>query len=175
VRSILLPLREKVARQGRMRGLSTAEGGGELSVAHPLIRPASPSTFSRKGRRIILALARLTGRIAGVASGLLLFLGQLLALLAGGALGGFDFFLSALFGGQTSRFLLGLLTALFGLLQLELLTLGLLLGGALQGQLLELGILDRRLGLELGQQSLLGLLLRRDAVVEAGLFKVSHA
>jgi len=47
----LLPLREKVARQGRMRGLATLDEGREFNVPQPLIRPATPSTFSRKGRR----------------------------------------------------------------------------------------------------------------------------
>ena len=71
--------------------------------------------------------------------------------------------------------LLGLLAALFGLAGLVLLTQGLLFGGALVGQLVELGVRRGGLGLELGEQGLLGVLLGGDAVVEAGLFQISHA
>jgi hypothetical protein len=43
----LLPLREKVARQRRMRGLPNASSASRSTI--PLIRPAG--TFSLKGRR----------------------------------------------------------------------------------------------------------------------------
>jgi hypothetical protein len=66
------------------------------------------------------------------------------------------------FGLQALGFLLRLLTTDLGLFGLKLLTLGLfLLGGALFLKLVELGIGGGRLGLELGQQRLLGLLLGR--------------
>src|SRR5690606_21487182 len=49
---ILLPLWEKVARQGRMRGVGARfDQKPPDRVLAPLIRPASPSTFSHKGRR----------------------------------------------------------------------------------------------------------------------------
>src|SRR5690606_3610870 len=159
-----------------MRGCST--------LASPLVRlrrdPSSaglrppPSPAGGEGRSP-LALARLAGGVAGVARGLLLFLGQLLALLAGGALGGVHLFLGGHFGGQAGGFLLGLLAAHFGLGQFVLLADGLLLGGALFGQFLELGILNRRFRLEPGQEGLFGVFLCGQAVVEAGVLEVAHA
>jgi hypothetical protein len=63
--SFLLPLREKVAcKAGRMRGLAeqTAQSFNQYHnlksrFAPPLIRHAAHDTFSRKGRRMMLALA----------------------------------------------------------------------------------------------------------------------
>ena len=47
--SFLLPLREKVARQRRMRGLPNASSSSRSTI--PLIRQPSAATFSLKGRR----------------------------------------------------------------------------------------------------------------------------
>ena len=45
------PLEGEGAPQGRMRGLATSDEERKLNVPQPLIRQASPATFSRKGRR----------------------------------------------------------------------------------------------------------------------------
>ncbi|WP_312205225.1 hypothetical protein, partial [Brevundimonas sp.] len=50
----LLPLWEKVARQGRMRGLAPVDESDEAKRQKPLIRLASRATFSHKGRRMLV-------------------------------------------------------------------------------------------------------------------------
>jgi len=50
---LLLPLWEKVARQGRMRGVGARfDKRPSARFLAPLVRPASPSTFSHKRRRV---------------------------------------------------------------------------------------------------------------------------
>jgi hypothetical protein len=98
--------------------------------------------------REISGLAGLAGGVARVARGLLLFLGERLALLAGGALLGLDRFLGFLVGSHARGFLVRLLTALLSLGQLVLLAQGFLFGGALGGQLVEFGVGGGGLGLE---------------------------
>ena len=105
----------------------------------------------------------------------MLFLGELLALLAGGALLGLDGLESLVVGRKTGGLDLGLLATDLGLLEFALLAQGLFLGGALLLQLFELGVGRSGLGLEAGEQGLLGFLLGGEAVGEAGLFQISHA
>jgi hypothetical protein len=107
---------------------------------------------------------RLAGGVAGVALGLLLFLGQLLARLAVGALLRLESFLGFEIGGHAGGVLLGLFTALLGLGQLVLLAQGLLFGGALFSQAFEFRVGGGGLRLEFGEQGLFGLLLGGNAV-----------
>ena len=130
-----------------------------------------------KSGRPALASARagLAGGVTGVAGGLLFFLGQSLALLAGSALLRLDRFLGLGLCGKTCGVPLGLFPTGFRLGEFMLLTQRLLLGRTLGGEFVEFGIGGGGLGLEPGEQGLLGLLLGGKAVREAGLFQISHA
>lgn len=142
---------------------------------HLIVPPVDLLAKPDPMREATLARARLTGGIAGVARGLLLFLCQLFALLASCATFGVDLLLGGQLGCQSSGFLLGLFTTQFRLGQFVLLAKRFLLSRSLGGKLVKLRVRCGGLGLELCQEGLLGLLLSGDTVVEAGLFQISHA